>query len=115
MDCSVNCKDQETVFVDYTWCKSNEDQLITLEGYYANILSAQTDNIVVVVNFTEQFPSNQLLKSAIRILNEVKHRIARFIIVGLGSLQQTMLISVSLVTNFDFEVYETMDEAKAAL
>ena len=115
MNAKINYQNSEAIFVDYTWCKGTEDQLATLEDYRIRVLAAKTERVIVIVEFTGQIASKQLIRQAVRVLNEIKHRIDRFIVVGVFGIQGVMIETINLITGADIEIFETLKRAEQSL
>lgn len=104
-------EDYQIIFVDYTWCKNEKDQLSVLRDYKDRVFSAYTDKVHVVVDFTGQFASNAFIFEAVSTFNQIKVKIERFAIVGIHGVQASAVKAVMRVTRSKMYLFDNVKDA----
>lgn len=100
----------QIIFVDYTWCKSETDQMSVLRDYKERVLSAKTAKVHVVVDFTGQFASNAFIFEAVSIFNQIKIKIERFAIIGITGVQGSAVKAVMRVTKSKMYLFDNVKD-----
>lgn len=103
--------DQGILLVDYTKCKNESDQINVLSEYRDIVLNAPSDqDIHILSDFTGQHASEEFIKMAIVVLDELYPRISKFIVVGLTDFLKNILYTINSYVNTDMGIFETRSE-----
>jgi len=106
---------KEIYFIDYSHIETPEEFLKTLReaaAFREKVKSIGKKDLLVLVDITGSYPNMEVfdeLKKAGRIIREITMKEA---IVGITGYKKVLLQIIRTFTNLEFQVFETIEEAK---
>lgn len=111
----INHQGKEIYFIDYSYIETSDEFLKTLREaavFREKVKSMGKKDLLVLVDISGSYPNTEVfdeLKKAGRIIREITRKEA---IVGITGYKKILLQIIRTFTNLDFQVFETIEEAK---